>query len=153
MPDLDLDTLVLRRGGHDSFEAGACLLEATSYLAGEPWSDHPQCVSAPLATFGRAWNDGMRSDAERAQLKQYIPLLIGTAGDPAADERRAWLATDWLVRVQAPAWLRLAGLVEHAAALAAVQPITSAEYAANVQGVIERARDSAHAAGVTAWAQ
>lgn len=95
----------LLAGEHVTLESGMCLLEATAYVAGEPWSDHPACVSPVLAEFGRAWNDGMRSDEERESLKQYIPRLIGTVGDAAADERRGWLALDWLVRVHTPAWL------------------------------------------------
>ena len=150
--NIDIDALVLKASSHASFDDGACLLEAVAYIAGEAWSDHPQCVSPVLAAFGRNWNDGMRSDDERASLKPYIPLLIGTAGDAAADERRAWMATDWLVRVATPAWLRLAGLIEHADTLAALQPITNAAYAASVQGSIVSARDSAAAAGAAAGA-
>jgi hypothetical protein len=120
------------------------------YIAGEPWSDRPQCVSPVLAAFGRAWNDGMRSDEERASLKQYIPRLIGTAGDKALDEKRAWMATDWLVRVHTPAWLRLAGLTERADKLVALQPITNAAYAASAQGEINAARDDAYAAWAAA---
>ena len=158
---LDIDTLVLKAGAHRSLEEGSCLEEAVSYIAGEPWSDHPKCVSPVLAAFGRAWNDGMRSDEERGALKQYITRQIGTAGDREADERRAWLATDWLVRVCAPAFLRLAKLDEHADKLAALQPIADARYAALAQEEInaamaaagDAARDAARAAArAAAWA-
>ena len=149
---LDIDKLVLKAGGHRSIGEGACLLEAVSYIAGEPWSDHPQCVSPVIGAFGRAWNDGMRTDEERASLKPYIPRLIGTAGDAEADERRAWLATDWLVRVCTPVWLRLAKLDEHADKLADLQPIANAAYAASVQGEIAAARAAARdAARAAAW--
>ena len=148
--ELDIDSLVLTRGAH-SPDGVMCLLEAVAYVAGEPWSDSPQCVSPVLAAFGRAWNDGMRTDEERASLKPYITRMIGTAGDAEADERRAWLATDWLVRVCAPAWLRLAGLNERADALAALQPIVNAAYAASVQGEITAASREAAAAWDAAW--
>lgn len=148
----DFATLVLTSGAHDRFEDGVCLLEAVAYVAGEPHTDHPKCVSPVLAAFGREWNDGLRSDEERSQLKQYIPRLIGTAGDKAADERRAWLAVDWLVRVCAPAFLRLTpSLAEHADRLAALPPITGDAAATSVQGKIEAARNDAVAV-VEGWA-
>ena len=149
---IDMDALTLKAGSHGSFDKGACLLEAVSYVAGEPWSDRPSCVSSVLGAFGRAWNDGMRSDEERASLKPYISRLIGTAGDKEADERRAWLATDWLVRVCAPAFLRLAKLDEHADKLASLQPIANAAYAVSVQGDIAAARAAARAAAGDAGA-
>ena len=148
----DIDHITLKAGDHKSRNAGTCLLEAVAWFAGEPHSDHPACVSPFLAAFGRAWNDGMRTDAERESLKQYIPMLVGTAGDAEADERRAWLATDWLVRVQAPEWLRLAGLTEHADKLAALQPVTTAAYAASVQREIADAAGAAWAAWAAAQA-
>jgi len=152
--ELDLETLVLKPGAHTP-DGVMCVMEAVAFVAGEPWSDSPQCVSPVLSSFARTWNDGMRTDEERDSLKPYITRLIGTAGDAEADERRAWLATDWLVRVCAPAWLRLAGLNERADALVALQPIANAAYAASVQGEIEAARREADAAraaaGAAAW--
>ena len=158
---LAIEELVLKSGGHNRRgKESVCLMEAVAWFAHEKHSDHPECVSPVLGAFGRAWNDGMRSDEERESLKQYIPMLVGTAGDAEADERRAWMAVDWLVRVATPAWLRLAGLDEHADRLAALQPITNAAYAASVQVEIEAARESASAArdaagaaaGAAAWA-
>ena len=39
-----------------------------------------------------------------------VVRVLGTATTPEAEERRAWMATDWLTRTFAPAWLDLAGL-------------------------------------------
>jgi hypothetical protein len=39
-----LDSLVLNQGSHPDFEHGACVMEAVSYIAGEPWSDAPAGV-------------------------------------------------------------------------------------------------------------
>ena len=75
---LDLTTITLQSGNHDDPTEGHCLLEVVSLFAGEPFGDHPHCVDLVLAEFGRSWNDGLRSDAEREQLKRYIPLLPGT---------------------------------------------------------------------------
>ncbi len=106
-PTVLLDEITLQHGSHKNFEEGACIMELASFIADEPWSDHPKCVSPILGAFLRAWNDAL--DAEtRQRLKPYAERVIGTAGDKAADGRRAWLATDWLVRVCAPAFLDLA---------------------------------------------
>ena len=138
MRGLDLSTLTLKAGGHPP-GGDMCLLEATAYIAGEPWSDRPQCVDPVLATFGRTWNDRMRTDEERASLKQYIPLLIGTADSRKLSGRRSWMALDWLVRVHAATWLRAAGIEQHAAALAALPAILNGNIAKAAQPTIDAA--------------
>ena len=97
------ETITLYKGRHSPGNQ-MCLLEAVAVLAGEPWTDHPGCVSPCLATFLRAWNDGM-DDADRQQLRPLIPLLIGTAAPRALELGRAWLASHWLLRVALPTWL------------------------------------------------
>ncbi len=142
---------VLQQGKHDP-DRGYCLLEAVAYVAGEPWSDRPACVSPVLAAFGRNWNDGMQSNAKRASLIPYIPLLIGTAGDAAADEARGWMALDWLIREHAVAWLALAGgdCAVHAARLAALPVVDKATVRA-VAPALDAAGAAAMAAGAAAW--
>lgn len=76
---LDLETLHLAKGGHDNPDDGLCLLEAAAFLAGEPHTDHPACVSPVLGVFGRELNDRL-DDTKRQQLKPLIPKLPGTAG-------------------------------------------------------------------------
>ena len=146
---LNLDTLKLSFGSHDEDEdeGEMCVMEAVAYIAGEPWSDHPHCVSPVIAAFCRAWNDTQEPyGAEiRDRLRHYIPRLIGTRGDAAQEERRSWLALDWLIRVQTATWLRVAGLTEHAETLINLPPQTSPE--ALHAGTAARA-----AAGDAAWA-
>ena len=144
---IDLDSVVLSSGAHSDRDDGTCLLEAAAWWAGEPHSDQPGCVSPVLAGFGRSWNDGMRSDEERASLRQYIPLLVGTAGDRDADERRAWMAADWLVRTCAPTWLRRAGLDDLAGRLAGLRPVTDRDYAERVLLEIAGVAEAAEIAG------
>lgn len=167
LPDgrtMHLDTLTLRSGSHPSPNDGMCLLEAVSYFAGEPWSDAPACVDRTLAAFGRSWNDGMRTDAERDQLVPYVPVLVGTAGTDDDAARRAWLALDWSVRVSTPAWLDLAGLADHAERLRRLpeidasncsddidDPESMAEYRI-IKEALEDARSAAAAARDAAWA-
>ena len=149
---IDIDTLTLSHGNHSNRAAGTCLLEAVAWWAEEEHSDSPQCVSPVLAAFGRAWNDGMRSNEERATLKTYIPMLIGTAGNPKADERRSWMAMDWLIRVHAVAWLRLAGgdCAVHAATLAALPAILNSDLARQYQPVLGAAWSAAWSAARSA---
>lgn len=113
-----LATLTLKNGSHPDPDAGLCVMEAAAWVAGEPHSDHPACVSPVLATFMRRWNDDL-DDEGRQKLKAFVPRAIGTAGD-GQDEARGWLAADWLVRVHTPAWLELAGIADAAAALRAL---------------------------------
>lgn len=108
----DLETVRLTYSGHPSRQAGVCLLEATAWLAGEEHSDHPQCVSRLLASFGRRLNDQLldlnssdrRLDLE-PKLRSLIPRLIGTSEQSATDRRAAWLVMDWLVRKHIPRFL------------------------------------------------
>ena len=78
---LDLDTIHLAKGGHRSPDEGACLLEATSMFANEPFGDAPTCVSRVLRSAGIALNDCITDDTERDNLRDLIPHLVGTAGD------------------------------------------------------------------------
>jgi len=98
MTTIDLDTLVLDADSHDPGSDRMCVMEAVAMLAGEEWSDHPQCASPVIGAFLRSWNDSL-PDADRQQLKQYIPRLINSRGTDDQEVERSWLATDWLVRV------------------------------------------------------
>ena len=152
-----LEALRLSAGGHKSFAEGYCATELVSWLADEPFSDHPTCLSPVLGAFLRNWNDSL-DDEGRQKLKPFLPRTIGTAND-GHDEDRAWLVTDWLARACAPAWLELAGVKECPAALRALPSLTR-ETASTAQPTINEARaagDAARAAagdaaGDAAWA-
>lgn len=81
-----MKTITLGQFGHDGIADGACLLEWVSYIAGESFSDHPQCVSDVLARYGRTLNDRLGDEA-RQRLVPFAKRLIGTAGDGRDDER------------------------------------------------------------------
>jgi hypothetical protein len=51
-------------------------MEFASYLAGEPWSDHPKCTHPLLAALARDVNDHV-SDEARTRLVPLIPSVIG----------------------------------------------------------------------------
>jgi hypothetical protein len=144
----------LKGGAHDSRSKGMCAMEAAAYIAGERHSDAPECVSPVISTLLRAWNDNLPSDADRDRLlKPLLSLVLFTRTTAQDEETRAWMATDWLVRVHAPAWLDRAGLGEHATKLRNLPTLTPSEITLAVQQTRAAARDAAWAAaGDAAWA-
>ena len=116
---LDINNLVLCRGGHAPGEE-MCLMEAVTYVAGEEWSDRPNCASKVIGTFLRSWNDGM-NDTDCQMLKPLIPRIVGTAASREVELARSRLALQWMIRVHLPAWLDLAKLTNHASNLRTCQ--------------------------------
>jgi hypothetical protein len=147
---LDLESLHLEVGSHTKASHQMCVMEAVAFVAGEPWSDSPECASPVIAAFLRSYNDSV-SDEVRQTLKAYIPRLIGTRGSAALEERRGLIAADWLVRVHTPAWLRLAGLTAQADALASLPEITSMAQCPSIKPAIDVARQDAAASRDAAW--
>jgi hypothetical protein len=72
---------VLGRGKHKNPSRGACFMEYTALLAGEPFSDSPRCVDRELAAVLRHANDTL-SDADRPRLVPLIGRCIGLAVRP-----------------------------------------------------------------------
>jgi len=71
------------RGRHTTATAGVCLMELVSVVAGEPFSDHPQCVHPALALAARVVNDQV-GDTVRQGL---VPLLPQMMSGPRRDLR------------------------------------------------------------------
>src|SRR5690349_7970455 len=107
--DINLETLVLMKGGHKSLEEGACVMEAVSYIAGEAWSDHPKCASPVITSIMIGLNDRMTDD-ERQTLKPYIPRLVGTAAPSVVEDKRRYMAAEWCAHVVATKAFRKLGL-------------------------------------------
>jgi len=142
---IDLTNIVLAYGSHRTRENGMCAMEAAAYVAGEWHSDHPACVCPVIGAFMRSWNDGLPDDATRTRLLMpLIPKILNTAGSSDVEERRSYMALDWLARECAPTWLDVAGLSEHAAALRALAPIVDTASA-------EASQETLDAAGAAAW--
>ena len=146
--------LPLKYGAHkpptDDDEASEmCVMEAVAFVAGEPWSDSPRCASPVISSFLRSWNDGLASDAERDRLlKPLIARLVGSKGSPEIELRRSYMAFDWLVRVNAPAFLRLTpSLKTHADTLSELLEIVDAD---SLQLSIKPTIDAVNAARVAA---
>ncbi|MDR5728301.1 MAG: hypothetical protein RB191_12810, partial [Terriglobia bacterium] len=166
-----IEKLSLESGSHEDFEKGMCVMEAVAYVAGEPWSDYPQCACPVITSFMIAWNDGLPSDVERDRLlKPLVLQLIDTRATPAIEERRSYMALDWLIRVHTPKWLDLVpSLASHAKSLrdheeivdmagaTAAGQLTRAAWAAAWDAARAAARAAAgaaagDAAGAAAWA-
>lgn len=71
---------VLSRGKHRSPRKGGCFMEFASFMAGEAWSDHPNCTHPVLASLARDVNDNL-SDDGRSQIVTLVPSVIGLVGD------------------------------------------------------------------------
>ena len=147
---LDLETIRLGRGNHRPGSDDPCVMEAAALLAGETWTDHPACVSPVIAAFLRRWNDAL-GDEDRQSLKPFARKVLVTNTGAADDDRRAWMVTDWMVRVHLPAWLRLAKLDAQAEAVERLPELVNAESWQSARAVILDAQDKADAAWAAAW--
>jgi hypothetical protein len=113
-----LRTLTLSSGNHHRRETGMCAMEAAAFIAGEPHSDHPDCVCPIITRFMISWNDTLPSNAERDRLlKPLIPKILGTRGSEELARRRSMMALDWFLRIYTPAFLDAAALADEASAL------------------------------------
>ena len=70
----------LSSGSHDAEQGEACVMEYVSLLAGEQWSDRPECTHPLLAHEARTTNDLLR-DGDRSRLVPLIGRLFGTTDD------------------------------------------------------------------------
>ena len=70
----------LAAGAHDSDTGEACVMEYVSLLAGEEWSDRPDCTHPLLAHEARTVNDEL-ADHDRHLLVPLVGRLFGTTQD------------------------------------------------------------------------
>lgn len=136
----------LSRGSHETpFDKKGnptlCAQEYIAWVAGEPHSDSPKCVSPVLNFFTMSYNDAL-DDETRQRLRPYLVRQIGTAGD-GQDEVRSFLALDWLIRIHTPAFLDMAGLTEEATALRKLEEIKSIEKMQAAQPQVLAAKEAA----------
>ena len=148
-------------GKHGEPDEGMCLVEAAAYMAGEPFSDHPQCVDPVIAAFARTWHDRLPDDATRVERSlPLVSVIVGTKGSAELSDRRAVAVGDWCWRHVLPVWLDVAGLAEQATALRSRPEATTVEELRDLQGFGDAAWDAARdaardaagaAAGAAAW--
>jgi hypothetical protein len=84
----------LAKGAHNTPDDGRCAMEWVAYIAGEPHSDSPACVSPLLRDFGMSLNDRW-DDEQRQKLRPYLARCIGTAGDGRDMERSSAEDRPW----------------------------------------------------------
>lgn len=128
-------------------------MEYASWLAGERWSDHPDCTHPLLAGLARLVNDYISDDA-RSKLVGLIPSVIGLTGDdPRLDVRIA-------IRCAATA---MPVVAEHRQRALAVSLLTSQGVLADLDDgppaaddteLLEQAEEAlAHVPYATRWAE
>ena len=91
-------TVRLSRGKHASPESGACVMELTSMLGGEGFTDRPECVCPVIAAFLRAYND-LVDDDRRQDLYPYAAAVVGTRSTPEVEARRGRRCVDLATRL------------------------------------------------------
>lgn len=160
MQPIPLHALRLGHGAHGTtFDGDACIVEAANRIAAGdvradvpapcrpapvPFADDHPAISRVVRAFAIGLNDAW-GEEDRQRLLPRAPRLLCTATGPAADEVRAWMATDWLARTLCPAFLRLAGLEERAAALEECAPLDGMAAAVAAQAALFAARQHAWA--------
>ena len=84
---IEIENIPLHKGSGDALDT-ACVMQMVSYVANEPWSDHPECVCPLLTRFAIRLNDRF-DDSHRQLLKPLIPRLVGTRADLKTEIQRA----------------------------------------------------------------
>lgn len=107
----------LSAGSHDADNGEACVMEYVSLLAGEEWSDRPECTHPMLAHEARTTNDLLR-DGDRTRLVPLIGRLFGTTED--SPELRARLriaqARQVMALLEPDSWARVTAAIADAEA-------------------------------------
>ncbi len=160
-----LATVQLRRGTGTGKEGDACLIQverrvlrdvALAYGAADlaaqydPSTDAcPPCTSPICGRLGIAIQDAR--DDWRAECVSVLPLLVGSAGSPSLESRRAHRLLDWCIREVMPAYITIlaahvephdamlaASLRAHGVTTGAIAPIVdSASRSAAVKPIID----------------
>jgi hypothetical protein len=93
-PSPNYKTVKLSRGKHTSPADGVCVMELSSMIAGEPFSDQPLCVCPVVAAFLRAYNDSL-DDRRRQDLYRYAAEVIDTRDTAEVERRRIERVVEW----------------------------------------------------------
>ena len=88
-------TIRLSKGKHTSPDEGACVMELSSMLAGEPFSDHPRSVCPVIAALLRRYNDAL-DDWRRQDLYAYAARVVGSRGSARLERMRTEYLRNWL---------------------------------------------------------
>jgi hypothetical protein len=102
MSPVSHQTVRLSAGKHSSPQEGACVMELSSMLAGEQFTDHPACVCPVIGSFLRAYNDSV-DDHRRQDLYHYAAKVVRSRASirvqrARADRLAAWSSETFLRR-------------------------------------------------------
>jgi hypothetical protein len=91
-------------------------------------------------------------DADRTRLiKPLIPKVADTRSTKAVEERRSFMALDWLIREHTPAWLGLVpALAQHVDVLKALGEVCDMDSATAAGNAVRAAQKDADAAWAAA---
>ncbi|MHC4816120.1 MAG: hypothetical protein ACYTFN_23925 [Planctomycetota bacterium] len=119
-----LEQFPISRGAHESRDDGLCAMEMVAWLAGEEHSDDPRCACPVIASYVRALNDCLPSNADRERhLRRLLPQLVNTRSHLQLRRRRAFRVADHGARVLAAMFFEARGDREAAARMRALAPI------------------------------
>lgn len=145
--DLPHGYLHMKRGSRGAFNLDICATETFTYLTGAQ-NDAPRCVSPILARFAGTLHDDLDGE-RRHELTRLVPSLLGTADD-GLDERRGYMALDWLIRTWLPTWLDLVpSCADDARKLRELGRIVDLTSARSTQPMVRQANEATRAADPT----
>jgi hypothetical protein len=91
---LDGISMRLAPGSHSTPVEGVCVVELSSMIAGEEFSDRPRCVCPVIGAYLRSWND-RAAHAERQRLLPYAVRIVGSRATKEATRERRDICLDW----------------------------------------------------------
>jgi hypothetical protein len=98
-------TVRLSKGKHSTPDDGACVMELASMLAGEEFSDHPECVCPVIGSFLRAYNDSI-NDERRQDLYAYASKVVDSRSRPEIEHKRTQRLMRWTAERTNGRWTR-----------------------------------------------
>ena len=87
-------TVRLSQGKHRGPDHGACVMELSSMLAGEAFTDRPRCVDPVIAGFLRTYNDGI-DERRRQDLYPLAAEVVGSRSVAGVQAERARMCVSW----------------------------------------------------------
>jgi hypothetical protein len=85
-------------------------MELSSMLAGEPFSDRPECVCPVIAEFLRTYNDEV-DEQRRRDLYDYASQAVGTRAGNDVERLRANMCLRWWAQMDKPVRRRIRMMV------------------------------------------
>jgi hypothetical protein len=98
-------TVRLSKGKHSTPEDGACVMELASMLAGEEFTDHPDCVCPVIGSFLRAYNDSVNDD-RRQDLYAYASKVVDSRSTSEVERARTERVLRWTTERTTGRWTR-----------------------------------------------